>query len=419
MPTATSVLRASLEKHNETFETLLSLIPAKFYLARDDNNDQVRSIVLLSVHTVPTLQSQGTSRYHKNKKVKQAPKQAIKEASKKARREKVRLSIFRSRLTVWPLTDDVQLNPANNKSILDIQNDRLASDSKGKQKAPTPDDSDGDALQPEADFHMEDAESDQEEDAGHAVPLSRPESVETLRAKLHAKIDAMRSNKRGENEGSSKDELLEERRLYRATLRERRRKETKAKIKREKERKGKKTEKTTLPVKVSRIFDIFPEFSHRYQSQLLVNGASSQSKLDSHSQLTNVAFSSIAESSTSNHKGSRLKSSSNPAQALQQLTSRKEKLAALPGERRKQIEEREKWEKATARMDGVKVADNEARLKKAVKRNEKEKGKSKKAWYGALIVVRKSILTSCQGGAKGTAHCQHGCETEKASGQHC
>lgn len=52
MPTPTSVLRASLEKHNETFETLLSLIPAKFYLARDDNNDQVGPIVSLSGLTV-------------------------------------------------------------------------------------------------------------------------------------------------------------------------------------------------------------------------------------------------------------------------------------------------------------------------------------------------------------------------------
>lgn len=69
------------------------------------------------------------------------------------------------------------------------------------------------------------------------------------------------------------------------------------------------------------------------------------------------------------------------------MTSRKEKLAALPEERRKQIEEREKWEKATARMDGVKVADNEVRLKKAAKRNEKEKTKSKKAWYDALLLL--------------------------------
>lgn len=50
-------------------------------------------------------------------------------------------------------------------------------------------------------------------------------------------------------------------------------------------------------------------------------------------------------------------------------------------------------------MDGVKVADNEARLKKAAKRNEKEKAKGKKAWYDALIVLRRLILTSDQGGA--------------------
>lgn len=43
MPTTTSILQASLEQHNQTFETLLSLIPAKYYLVRDsdDNNDQV------------------------------------------------------------------------------------------------------------------------------------------------------------------------------------------------------------------------------------------------------------------------------------------------------------------------------------------------------------------------------------------
>jgi hypothetical protein len=55
---------------------------------------------------LPTWPPQGTSKYHKNKKVQQAPKQAIKEASKKARREKARLSILP--LTVNPSRDAAQ-----------------------------------------------------------------------------------------------------------------------------------------------------------------------------------------------------------------------------------------------------------------------------------------------------------------------
>jgi hypothetical protein len=111
--------------------------------------------------------------------------------------------------------------------------------------------------------------------------------------------------------------------------------------------------------------------------QLLVPDQPSTSKPTSH---TNVAFSTLAGSSTSGKKAQQLKTSSNPSQALEQLAARKEKLATLPEEKRKAIEEREKWAKAEARMDGVKVRDDEGRLKKAVKRKEKEKGKSKKAW---------------------------------------
>ncbi|KAH9077789.1 surfeit locus protein 6-domain-containing protein [Lactarius deliciosus] len=319
-----STLRASLEKHNQAFESLLSLIPPKYYLPQDDEDPQ------------------GASRYHKNKKKQQAPKQAIKEASKKARREK--------------------LDPANNKTVLDLQGDQHTSTSKGKHRAPTLDDSDGEAISPELDVHMDG--SDPEDDPAPIVPLPQSESIETLRAKLHAKIEAMRIKKRGDGEGNSKDELLEERRLQRAAMRERRRKETKEKIRKEKESKGK-SKNTAPPTK----------------SQLLVpdGSAPSHPERDPRSRLTNVQFSSIADESSSSRK-SKLKTSSNPTQALQQLASRKEKISALPEEKRKQIEEREKWEKAEARMEGVKVRDDEARLKKAAKRKEKEKAKGRKAW---------------------------------------
>lgn len=108
--------------------------------------------------------------------------------------------------------------------------------------------------------------------------------------------------------------------------------------------------------------------------------------------MTNIAFSSISgpSSASSSKKLAHLKTSSNPAQALEQLAARKEKLASLPEEKRKEIQEREKWQKAEARMDGVKVRDDETRLKKAVKKKEKEKLKSKKSWYvsaSAIILV--------------------------------
>ena len=95
--------------------------------------------------------------------------------------------------------------------------------------------------------------------------------------------------------------------------------------------------------------------------------------------ITNVSFSAVAGPSSSK-KSRSLTTASNPSLALGQLTARKEKLAIMPEEKRKAVEEHEKWEKAEARMEGVKVKDDEARLKKAAKRKEKEKEKSQKRW---------------------------------------
>lgn len=108
-------------------------------------------------------------------------------------------------------------------------------------------------------------------------------------------------------------------------------------------------------------------------------GASSSGSSSHHDGLlTNVTFSALVGSTSK--KAARLKTSSNLTQALAQLTSRKEKMAALPEEKRKTVENRERWVKAEARVEGVKVKDNEGQLKKAIKRKEKEKVRSKKNW---------------------------------------
>lgn len=42
MPTSVETLRASLERHNATFESLLKLIPARYYLIQEESEEQVR-----------------------------------------------------------------------------------------------------------------------------------------------------------------------------------------------------------------------------------------------------------------------------------------------------------------------------------------------------------------------------------------
>jgi Surfeit locus protein 6 len=100
---------------------------------------------------------------------------------------------------------------------------------------------------------------------------------------------------------------------------------------------------------------------------------------DSKVDFAHVTFSNVPGSS--GKKAQSFKASSNPSQALEQLVSRKEKLAQLPDDKRKAIEEQEKWNKAEARLEGTKIRDDERRLKNAVKKREKDHSKSKKVWY--------------------------------------
>jgi len=72
------------------------------------------------------------------------------------------------------------------------------------------------------------------------VPMPESSGIEALRRKLHNRMAELR-NRGQSGEAGDRDELLEERRKQRANMRERRRKETKEKIKREEEARGKKS----------------------------------------------------------------------------------------------------------------------------------------------------------------------------------
>ncbi|GFP55072.1 ribosomal RNA-processing protein 14 [Trichoderma asperellum] len=74
------------------------------------------------------------------------------------------------------------------------------------------------------------------------------------------------------------------------------------------------------------------------------------------------------------------KGPSDPKTALLKVQNEKKRIEELDAEKRKDIEEKEVWLNARRRAEGEKVHDDEAMLKKAVRRKEANKKKSEKAW---------------------------------------
>jgi hypothetical protein len=86
-------------------------------------------------------------------------------------------------------------------------------------------------------------------------------------------------------------------------------------------------------------------------------------------------------SSLSKTKKSRHQLPKDPNAALEVLAARKERLEGLAPEQREKAEEKDRWEKVEMKASGEKVRDDEKRLKKMAKRQEKIKSKSAKTWF--------------------------------------
>lgn len=297
--------------------------------------------------------------------------------------------------------------------MLDLQRESLAA-----QRAESSSKSKGKAPQLHQDDSSDDEDEENENEGGSAsehdermtpsakrpsapVPMPSSGSIAELRARLHARMEALRIARGGVRADGdvipgSKEALLEEQRLKRAGLREKRRQGIKDKKKEEAAKTAKKDKRDTSgksnKVRVLPLQNYISGFSMAIKVELVVPdpGPSRLSKQDS---FATVTFSKLTNTLThppTKHK--KLVTSSDPHTALAQLEARSAKLAQLSSEKRAELEERDRLAKAEIRASGGKVYDDVSRLRKAIKKQDAVKLKSKKGWSVNLAMHPLNVI---------------------------
>lgn len=286
-----------------------------------------------------------------------------------------------------------QLDPDNAKSIEDVQAERRAD--MDLEFEMDDNESNEEEEEDSVDIETEDAddvhEEKEEADQTSTTQPTRRATIAELRERLHNKIQ-MLHNKRHPHDTTAKDgpstkeELLEARRKQRGEMRDRRRRERKEARKLAKAGvKGTSTDKPTLAAGNARSAGLLVHDANG----MTMTPTKSDDNLD-----TNLSFSQVSfETSHAPDPARKNKYAlpKDPKAALASLEARKRKEEARI---QKQIEggqdaaqareaalESERWGKALAAAEGVRIRDNVHMLKQTIKRREKSKEKSTKTWY--------------------------------------
>lgn len=209
--------------------------------------------------------------------------------------------------------------------------------------------------------------------------INLPKDNEALK-RLEAKLEALRAKRRGTNEKQprTRQELIEERR-EKQLKRKAHKREMRLKAKEEEDRKREEAlaSARNSPIHLPTFND--PDADRSSNHFAFGRLTFSDGALMSHD-LT------YEKSADAKRKGP-----SDPKTALAKLEAQKKRLASLDEDKRKEVLEKETWLAARRRAEGEKVHDNEALLKKAVKRKDKAKKKSEKEWKERAAGVDKAI----------------------------
>lgn len=342
-------IKSSLEAHTEAFETLLGLIPAQFYVPPNDDQEI-------------------DAKYQKNKRTKSQKQQEAEERKLRAKEAK--------RAKVCHLISH-QLDPANRKSVDDVQAERRV---------------DMDVDFDDAGDEEDEENDDDEEESVPETPASAPRraSIAELRERLHTKIQMLHQQRHPHEASapgtpSTKEELLEERRRQRGEMRDRRRRERKEARRQAKAQAG----------KSSAAERVGPTLGSTRTAGALVNApAAPVTHNDAPPVMEgDLSFSQVSFETThapDPQRKNKYALPSDPKSALAALEARQRREEAKIQKRvesgqdaaqvREAMQESERWGKALAAAEGIKIRDNVNALKQTIKRRERAKEKSTKAW---------------------------------------
>lgn len=222
-------------------------------------------------------------------------------------------------------------------------------------------------------------QSTHQDEAKKAQESEFKESKEVLRARLEAKIKQLKEARKAINaQGEpirTRAELIEQRR------------ETEIKRKAKKKKQREAADAKVLAEAVSRSAAGSPSINGSRAGSIFspIVPAATLPTVPKPS-LEGISYSRVAfvdgdeMRSTSGVSKPRESSKLDPKSALAKAEARAARLAALDPERRADIEAKELWTRARQRISGEKPKDDVSLLKKTLKRREKQKAKSEKAW---------------------------------------
>ncbi|KAF4456577.1 ribosomal rna-processing protein 14 [Fusarium austroafricanum] len=196
--------------------------------------------------------------------------------------------------------------------------------------------------------------------------IKLPADTSAIRARLNAKIEALRALRKADGPDGkpirTRQELIESRRK-KQELRKAHKQEMRKQAKLEEQRKREEALASSSPGIMSPAVEL-DENASNFTFGRVAFGDGAQLSRDLGHVLTQ----------------GKKKGPSDPKTALIKVQNQKKRLQELDAEKRADIAEKDVWLTARRRAEGEKIRDDEALLKRAVKRKEAAKKKSEKAW---------------------------------------